>query len=121
MRQLSLWEGPDTDADTLGVNYLNWDADAIQGCYCDWGYGGPDCSLKLCPRGDDPITRGGRGAVVYALLSSDSGGSRSIVGAFVQKEGTGTLDFYLVRVDILYRPQCLCFPWNALSESKASP
>ena len=89
MRQLSLWEGYDSDGDTLGYDYLNWDADAIQGCFCDWGYGGPDCSLKLCPRGDDPITKGGQGAVVHAFLSDDSAGSRTIVGASVQKEGSG--------------------------------
>jgi len=47
-----------------------WDSDMIFGCVCDssWkvGYGprqiqlseyfGPDCSLKRCPRGDDPFT-----------------------------------------------------------------
>lgn len=33
-----------------------WDADKIYGCYCDMGYGGPDCSIQLCPNGDDPLT-----------------------------------------------------------------
>lgn len=35
-----------------------WDFDVIHGCRCDVGYGGPSCSLKTCPRGDDPLTTG---------------------------------------------------------------
>jgi hypothetical protein len=34
----------------------NWDADKIYGCQCDEGYAGYDCSLRNCPRGDDPLT-----------------------------------------------------------------
>lgn len=38
-------------------NYTSiWDADMIQGCLCDEGYSGPDCSLEICPLGDDPLT-----------------------------------------------------------------
>jgi hypothetical protein len=33
-----------------------WDADRVLGCSCDAGYGGYDCSLRLCPVGDDPGT-----------------------------------------------------------------
>ena len=33
-----------------------WDAEMMYGCNCDEGYFGPDCSLKECPRGDDPFT-----------------------------------------------------------------
>lgn len=49
-----------------------WDEDKIYGCVCDssWDVGmgdaevqepqwfGPDCSLRHCPSGDDPLTRG---------------------------------------------------------------
>ena len=36
----------------------NWDADKIMGCICDDGYTGFDCSLRTCPKGDDPETTG---------------------------------------------------------------
>jgi hypothetical protein len=35
-----------------------WDANKIYGCNCDDGYEGIDCSLRSCPRGDDPMTGG---------------------------------------------------------------
>lgn len=38
------------------VNYNGWDADALQGCVCDNGYGGYDCSKKNCPYGVDPLS-----------------------------------------------------------------
>lgn len=33
-----------------------WDFDKIQGCICDDGFEGHDCSRRSCPRGDDPRT-----------------------------------------------------------------
>jgi len=38
------------------VDYSNWDADKIQGCVCDPGWQGYDCSLRSCPMGRDPTT-----------------------------------------------------------------
>jgi hypothetical protein len=38
--------------------YNDWDADMIHGCACDPGWEGPDCSLRSCPKGDDPLTSG---------------------------------------------------------------
>ena len=38
--------------------YNNWDADKIYACDCDRGFFGYDCSLRSCPRGDDPLTTG---------------------------------------------------------------
>ena len=34
----------------------NWDAEMMYGCNCDHGIFGPDCSLRSCPTGDDPLT-----------------------------------------------------------------
>jgi len=33
-----------------------WEYGKIQGCRCDGGFYGKDCSKRLCPRGDDPLT-----------------------------------------------------------------
>ena len=35
-----------------------WDAEKIYGCMCDNRHTGYDCSLKVCPDGDDPLTIG---------------------------------------------------------------
>jgi hypothetical protein len=43
---------------TLPLPYSNWEADAVTMCVCDWGFTGPDCSMKLCSKGDDPLTIG---------------------------------------------------------------
>ena len=34
-----------------------WDSEKVQGCRCDPGYFGYDCSLLSCPYGDDPLTK----------------------------------------------------------------
>jgi len=37
--------------------YRGWDMYSTQECVCDSGYFGSDCSLRKCPRGDDPVTK----------------------------------------------------------------
>jgi len=32
-----------------------WDQDKVQKCKCDPGYSGPDCSVRECPKGIDPV------------------------------------------------------------------
>jgi len=44
----------DVDINTWGNL---WATDKFQGCRCDGGWGGNDCSLRQCPRGDDPETQ----------------------------------------------------------------
>lgn len=39
-----------------GLKDDEWEANRIQTCVCDGGYFGADCSLRYCPRGDDPQT-----------------------------------------------------------------
>merc|ERR1712195_81709 len=70
-----------------GAQYDNaWDAQRAQGCKCDAGYRGPDCSLKECPSGDDTLeghggSKGracsGRGSCDY-----DSGQSVCYIGFY---------------------------------------
>lgn len=40
----------------VATTYTVWDADKIYGCQCDNGFFGYDCSLRECPKGDDPMT-----------------------------------------------------------------
>lgn len=40
------------------ATYNLWDAHKIQGCICDPGWTGADCSLRTCPYGDDPGSDG---------------------------------------------------------------
>ena len=56
-----------------------WDADMVRGCVCDAGYTGYDCSLKECPRGDDPHTTGQQNEKVKAACRADGG---SVVFSF---------------------------------------
>jgi len=44
--------------------YSAWDATHTQMCVCDSGYSGPDCSLRDCPKGADPV--------LYALEVTNS-------------------------------------------------
>lgn len=41
--------------DYTSSQYNLWDADKTMKCKCDAGYDGPDCSLRLCPVGPDPV------------------------------------------------------------------
>lgn len=50
-----------------------WDAEMIEGCNCDPGWEGHDCSLRMCPKGDDPLTTGQVAEVQYVLCVADGG------------------------------------------------
>ena len=43
-------------ADEGLYTYALWDGDMSRTCKCDSGYTGTDCSERLCPYGDDPLT-----------------------------------------------------------------
>merc|ERR1711964_659856 len=42
-----------------GESYTAWDALKHQGCSCDPGFRGPDCSLMECASHFDPLRTGG--------------------------------------------------------------
>lgn len=48
---------PGETGDGIVPAYLNYEADNLQTCFCDWGFAGPDCSQRLCPSGDNPRTK----------------------------------------------------------------
>lgn len=61
MAELAYWADHNGDATDIVYgsdynNFMTWDYDRIHGCKCDEGYSGYDCSLTLCPVGDDPAT-----------------------------------------------------------------
>ena len=41
---------------TVAYSGAAWDATRIQACQCDAGFFGTDCSQRVCPTGDDPLT-----------------------------------------------------------------
>ncbi|CAM9881317.1 unnamed protein product [Chrysoparadoxa australica] len=45
-----------TSAGLNKYSYANWEGNTAAMCICDWGFTGPDCSMKMCPKGDDPNT-----------------------------------------------------------------
>jgi len=70
-----------------------WDAERIQACQCDAGFFGTDCSQRLCPTGDDPLTicpttnMGGQVQAVKVTL-----GSRLNRASLSDPNGVGATD-----------------------------
>ncbi|KAG7393169.1 hypothetical protein PHYBOEH_006167 [Phytophthora boehmeriae] len=50
-----------------------WDADMIYGCKCRKGYHGYDCTMRSCPRGDDPLTTGQKNEVQIIQCTATGG------------------------------------------------
>jgi hypothetical protein len=68
------------------MTYTNWEADKLQGCLCDPGWEGYDCSYRSCPTGADPtvpsdLTRSttGRAQEVFVLECQADAGYFSIL------------------------------------------
>jgi hypothetical protein len=68
----------------LPNNPSTWDANMVQGCLCDDGYTGYDCSLFLCPFGDDPSTLG-QVNEVQILSCTDQDLQGSVIISFRQQ------------------------------------
>lgn len=74
--------------------YNLWDGDKIQGCVCDPGYQGYDCSERQCPRGDDPLEGAATPNVVSFVIADTDGadtGFFTFVDQFGDKWKTTTL------------------------------
>ncbi|CAM9140099.1 unnamed protein product, partial [Discosporangium mesarthrocarpum] len=66
---------------------LRWDHDMVQGCLCDDGYMGHDCSLQTCPYGDDPDTHSQDNEIQeIECTDTDSNDSGLVVLVFRQAE-----------------------------------
>lgn len=89
-----LSEAADDNGDAADFTYggtpndaATWDHDMVQGCLCDDGYEGHDCSLRSCPFGDDPDTHSQENEIqeVECLDADDEG---QVVFTFRQAETT---------------------------------
>lgn len=74
-------------ATTAGnFTYQLWDASKIQACQCDPGYDGVDCSQRLCPKGDDPLSPSIQGQVDgvtgFEIATSDATCGGGLSGTF---------------------------------------
>jgi hypothetical protein len=67
-------------------SYNQWDADKLFGCVCDSGWSGYDCSLRVCPRGDDPLTTAGTNQEIQLLHCSASSTSAGHVTLYFDGE-----------------------------------
>ena len=61
--------------------YSNWEAGRAFACRCDRGYGGPDCSLALCPRGDYSLVTGKQRTVLVLTVDASALGGLSAAAA----------------------------------------
>ncbi|OQR83560.1 hypothetical protein ACHHYP_14571, partial [Achlya hypogyna] len=72
LAMMALAYGPDVGTGK-GPAYTNWEKNSMMSCFCDYGYQGPDCSLRMCPKNDDPLTTGqAYRSVVLTVAGSSS-------------------------------------------------
>jgi len=98
MANIAKYEGWDNSqnipggvGDGLGPTYDAWDANMTYGCVCDPGFSGPDCSLFLCPHGDDPRTEHQQDRVVV-LTTANSDSGEDLSGTFFLQIGAVVSD-----------------------------
>jgi len=65
-----------------------WEYNKIQGCRCDGGFYGKDCSKRLCPRGDDPITIDN-----HVGAGSPNGGGSALAASLTPRGETYEIEF----------------------------
>jgi len=63
--------------------YSLWDKDKTMTCECDAGYTGPDCSLRQCPSGADPVKHSDK---VTTSLQKITWGTIGYEGTFFEQD-----------------------------------
>lgn len=94
------------------INKFNsqfWDQDRTQQCVCDRGFGGFDCSERICPSGDNPASACGEGdADDYQLV-------------FVSADGSNKDDFFTLKMLDMFGGTATTRPINAHACTKGDP
>ncbi|KAL4176318.1 hypothetical protein KRP22_001270 [Phytophthora ramorum] len=88
-----------------------WDSEMVHGCVCEEGYGGGDCSDRLCPTGDDPLT----GASTDSLFGLQKNEKQTVLCSATS--GTLTLSYRgqtTVRIDASDNADTVSKKLNAL-------
>lgn len=69
-----------------------WDQTMIQGCSCDPGFQGLDCSERMCHKGDDPLTEGNVLPQIQKITISlgDNGAEQQVILGFTSLGTTET-------------------------------
>nr|AIG55553.1 secreted protein [Thraustotheca clavata] len=81
MAMMGLMYGPDVGTGK-GPAYTNWEQSSMMSCFCDYGYQGPDCSLRMCPKNDDPLTTGQGYRTVSLTLAASTALAGSVTFTF---------------------------------------
>jgi hypothetical protein len=66
--------------DGFGVAYSDWDKAMTKMCKCDDYYFGPSCNLKMCAKGNDPLTINGENRKFRMDVSSTASALTGTVG-----------------------------------------
>jgi len=69
--------------DQKDITYTQWDGTMMQMCVCAWGRHGGDCSLKMCPKGDDPMTINQNNKKIKLVLYADDNGATGLSGSII--------------------------------------
>ena len=86
------------------VAYTNWDKHKVMGCVCDYGFHGPNCGFKYCPKGDDIMTSG---QVDYQFRIAIS--STSVMSGTVRLEFHGSTTSWNANADSESDATCKAF------------
>lgn len=82
----------------------NWDASMVKGCVCDVKYGLYDCSKKLCPTGDDPLTTGQANQVQLLVCIANAGSFTLLFKGYPSAQIPSTATATQVRTALLAIP-----------------